>query len=44
MSDLQYMVFMGLFVMLYIFYGLLTGTIRPEKKTVTLVMFSGLSV
>jgi hypothetical protein len=41
MSDLQYMVFMGLFVMLYILYGLLTGTIRPEKKTVTLVIVFG---
>ncbi len=41
MSDLQYMVYMGMFVILFVLYGTATGSIKPDKRTFQLIMIFG---
>ncbi len=42
MSDLQYMVFMGIFVILFIIYGLLNRSIKANKNTLALIIIFGI--
>lgn len=39
MSDLQYMVFIGMFIILYILYGIVTGSIKLDKRSTFLIVF-----